>query len=139
VELADTSVWSVSRRPGNEDLRAWVSRTTLVGDIATCDMVRLEVLYSTRNPGEFATVREGLDQLPDCPIDKPQWRRALSVYEQLAAKGGAHQRSVGYADLLIAAAAESAGIPLLHYDSDFERIAEITGQPARWIVPRGSL
>jgi predicted nucleic acid-binding protein len=40
---------------------------------------------------------------------------------------------------LIAAAAESAGVELLHYDEDFDRIAAITGQPMRWIVPRGSL
>jgi len=26
---------------------------------------------------------------------------------------------------------------VIHYDSDFERIAEITGQPHEWIVPRG--
>ncbi|HTC72102.1 MAG TPA: hypothetical protein VK655_04390 [Solirubrobacteraceae bacterium] len=40
---------------------------------------------------------------------------------------------------LIAASAESAGVELLHYDEDFERIAAITGQPTRWIVPRSSL
>jgi predicted nucleic acid-binding protein len=57
----------------------------------------------------------------------------------LAHQGGAHQRSVGHGDLLIAAAAESAGVELLHYDEDFERIAAITGQPTRWIAPRGSL
>jgi predicted nucleic acid-binding protein len=40
---------------------------------------------------------------------------------------------------LIAAAAESAGLPLVHYDRDFEAIAAITGQPTRWIAPPGSL
>ena len=50
-----------------------------------------------------------------------------------------HHRRVKRADLLIAAAAESAGVPVLHYDADFEVIAEITGQPTRWIAPRGSL
>jgi len=25
------------------------------------------------------------------------------------------------------------------YDEDYDRIAEITGQPAEWIAPRGSL
>lgn len=27
---------------------------------------------------------------------------------------------------------------VLHYDPDYERIAEITGQSHEWIVPRGS-
>jgi hypothetical protein len=42
-------------------------------------------------------------------------------------------------DLLIAAAAESAGVPVLHYDRHFELIAEVTGQPVRAIAPLGSL
>jgi predicted nucleic acid-binding protein len=50
-----------------------------------------------------------------------------------------HHRRVKHVDLLIAAAAESAGMALLHYDADFETIAAITGQPTRWIAPRGSL
>jgi len=42
-------------------------------------------------------------------------------------------------DLIVAAAAESAGLIVLHYDGDFERIAEVTGQPTEWVVPRGAL
>jgi predicted nucleic acid-binding protein len=68
-----------------------------------------------------------------------QWSRAIKVYRELAHQGGAHQRSVGHGDLLIAAAAETAGVELLHYDEDFDRIAAITGQPTSWIVPRGTL
>jgi predicted nucleic acid-binding protein len=63
----------------------------------------------------------------------------LDVYETLAHQGGMHHRRVKHVDLLIAAAAESAGMALLHYDADFETIAAITGQPTRWIAPRGSL
>jgi hypothetical protein len=28
---------------------------------------------------------------------------------------------------------------VLHYDSDYDLIAKITGQPARWVVPRGTV
>lgn len=42
-------------------------------------------------------------------------------------------------DLIIAAAAEAAGLVLLHYDSDFEIIAQVTRQPAEWVVKRGSV
>jgi len=102
-------------------------------------MVRLELLYSARNAGEFGELRDELAALRDCPVGKEQWDRALWVYEQLAAQGGAHQRSVKHADLLIAAAAEAAGLTVLHYDEDFDRIAEITGQPTRWLADRGAL
>jgi predicted nucleic acid-binding protein len=77
--------------------------------------------------------------LPDCPIAQGQWQRALWVYEQLSARGGAHQRSVKHPDLLIAAAAEAADLTIVHYDEDYDRIAEITGQPMRWLAPAGSL
>ena len=42
-------------------------------------------------------------------------------------------------DLLIAAVAEQHRVTVLHYDADYDRIAEITGQPMRWIVPRSSV
>ncbi|MFN0092069.1 MAG: PIN domain nuclease, partial [Acidimicrobiales bacterium] len=38
-----------------------------------------------------------------------------------------------------AAAAESAGLVVLHYDRDFELIASVTRQPVEWIVPAGSV
>ena len=91
-------------------------------------MVRLELLYSTRNAAEFTSLRDELDALPDCPIAVPEWKRALAVYEQLALQGGLHHRSVRHRDLLIAAAAEGAGIPVLHYDEDYDRVASITGK-----------
>jgi len=39
----------------------------------------------------------------------------------------------------VAACAEKADLAVLHYDADFERIAELTGQRTQWIVPRGSV
>jgi predicted nucleic acid-binding protein len=49
------------------------------------------------------------------------------------------RRPVSPADLLIAAAAEAAGVAVLHYDADYDRIAEVTGQPTQWLAPKGSL
>lgn len=67
------------------------------------------------------------------------WERAREVQAQLAARGSQLHRSVKVPDLLIAAAAELAGLTLLHYDQDFDTIAGVTGQPARWLAPHGSL
>jgi predicted nucleic acid-binding protein len=139
TELADTSAWVWSRRPGDHELRHAFDVAVVDGEIATCDMVRLELLYSARNASEFGELRDELAALPDCPLGKEQWDRALWVYEQLATLGGAHQRSVKHPDLLIAAAAEMAGLTILHYDEDYDRIAEITGQPTRWLADRGTL
>ncbi len=139
TELADTTAWLWSRRRAYPELRAAFDAALIDGELATCDMVRLELLHSARNPSEFAEIREELAALPDCPIGEAQWDRALWVYEQLSARGGAFQRAVKHPDLLIAAAAEAADVILLHYDDDYDLIAEHTRQPMRWLAPRGSL
>ncbi|HEX2160626.1 MAG TPA: PIN domain-containing protein [Thermoleophilaceae bacterium] len=139
MELADTSAWWVADRDAVGPLREDFAQRLVTGSIATCDMVRFELLHSARKGREMAETADELAAVPDCPIGGEQWQRALWVYQRLADQGGAHHRSVGYPDLLIAAAAEAAGATVLHYDEDYERIAEITGQPTRWIAPRGSL
>jgi predicted nucleic acid-binding protein len=42
-------------------------------------------------------------------------------------------------DLVIAAVAERHGVTLVHYDSDFDAIAAITGQLMVWAIDRGSV
>jgi hypothetical protein len=136
-QLADTSVWHLHRR--RLDLEIMFREKLIRGLIGTCAMVSLELLQGARNGREFDKRKLEMDELPQFPIAAREWGRAIDVYRELAHQGGAHQRSVGHADLLIAAAAESAGVELLHYDEDFDRIAAITGQPTRWIAPRGTL
>jgi predicted nucleic acid-binding protein len=56
---------------------------------------------------------------------------------RMAAQG--HHRAAGVIDLLTAAVAEHHGAVVMHYDTDFEHIAAVTGQLHRWILPRGSI
>ena len=42
-------------------------------------------------------------------------------------------------DLVVAAAAEAAGLAVLHYDADYDRIAALTQQPTEWVAPAGTL
>jgi hypothetical protein len=101
--------------------------------------VRLEILWSARSAKDYDALAEELAALRTIEIDASTFGRALQVQRRLAHVGGLHHRSVKIADLLIAAAAEAAGATVLHYDSDFDRIAGVTGQAVRWIAPRGSL
>jgi len=137
LALADTSAWAWRRRTPDEG--AEFDGRVVQGKVVICDMVKLELLQVARNGTEFDLRRSELDGLPHQPIGPAEWERALEVYGRLAHQGGAHQRSVGHPDLLIAAAAESAGAELVHYDEDFDRIAAVTGQPTRWLAPRGTL
>jgi predicted nucleic acid-binding protein len=78
-----------------------------------------------------------LREMPRVPVTEACVERALEVQGVLAERS--RHRGVSIPDLLIAACAELAGLAVLHYDADFERIAELTGQPTRWVVPRGSV
>ncbi|HEX4657178.1 MAG TPA: hypothetical protein VH307_07320 [Streptosporangiaceae bacterium] len=43
-------------------------------------------------------------------------------------------RAAGFPGLLIAAVAERERVTLVHYDGDYDLIAEVTGQPMQWVV-----
>jgi hypothetical protein len=60
--------------------------------------------YAVGHDGSLLHAVAPLAALPDCPIGKGEWQAGLDVYRALADAGGAHQRAVKHADLLIAAA-----------------------------------
>ena len=78
-----------------------------------------------------------LRALPRVPVTETAVDRALEVQGLLAVRS--QHRAVSLPDLLVAACAEGAGLTVLHYDADFERIATITDQPVQWVVARGSV
>lgn len=137
IELADTSAWT--NRLKDDALRARFDARVTAGEIATCEMVNLELLRGSRDHEQFARMRDDLESLRNIPIGKRVWHRATDVLEALAARGPLHHRQVPIPDVLIAAAAELAELPVCHYDAHFELIAEVTGQPMRAIAPLGSL
>lgn len=107
------------------------------GEAATCAVIDLEVLYSTRNASDHARTRRRRSlAYRQVELTEAMFQRAIEVQGLLALRG---QHRVPIPDLIIAAAAEHAGMVLLHYDSDFDRIATITGQEMEWVVPRGSV
>jgi predicted nucleic acid-binding protein len=97
--------------------------------------VALELLRSAQNNDRFIRQSATLASLRQCQTTAAEIRRARQVQTDLAAVG--HQRGVKPADLLIAAAAEAAGLPILHYDHDL--IAAVTDQRVCWIAEPGSL
>ena len=131
--LIDKSAWA---RASHEQVRLVLEPMIDAGSLATCSITNLEVLSSARNAAEYLAIADELAGFPEAPIGSDQLNRALDVQMQLAPNG--HHR-LPIPDLIIAAAAESAELSVLHYDADYERITEVTGQPNQWIVPRGSV
>jgi hypothetical protein len=107
------------------------------GHLATCAVTNLEMLFSARSGAEWDMVREQLQGLPAVPITPTVCTRAIEVQGMLWHSGKV--RAVGIPDLLIAAAAEVAGLSVLHYDTDFDLVAAVTGQESRWVVVAGSV
>ena len=106
------------------------------GMIASCAIVDLEVLYSTRSSSDFEEVlieRQSLDQ---APITQEVMDAAIELQRALARLG---QHRLPIPDLIISAAAMASDLIVLHYDSDFERLAAVGGADQEWIAPRGSL
>ncbi len=99
----------------------------------------MEVVYSARNAADYDRTAGNLDGFRVALITPEVFKRARAIQAALAHAGGMHHRSVTIADLVIASAAEAAGLTVLHYDEDYDRIAAITNQPTEWIAPRGSL
>ena len=133
--LVDKS--ALARRQTRAKVREALDPLLLAGEVATCGIVDLEVLYSASSRSNYRTTADALRGMPRVAVDEKAVRRALEVQAKLAERS--QHRAVALPDLLVAACAERAGLAVLHYDADFELIAGLTGQSQTWIVPRGTV
>lgn len=133
THLIDTSVLT---RVANPAIRAAVQQLADAGALGRSSISDLELGYSARNAREWDELVRALDVLTLIEITAEHFDRAKQVQRQLAAQS---QRGRKIPDLLIAAAAESKRLTVLHYDRDFEAIAAVTGQPTEWAVEPGSI
>lgn len=107
------------------------------GDAGTCSIIDLEVLYSVRNHQEHTRTRTRREfAYRRIELTEAIFQRAIEVQGLLAHRG---RHRLPIPDLIIAAAAETAGMTVLHYDADFDAIATVTRQEMEWVARRGSL
>ncbi len=132
--LADKSALARAHLPS---VAARLQPLFVGGEVATCGIVDLELLYSARTADDYVAILVDRHSLPRAEVGERGLERAVEVQTALARRG--QHRGVTIPDLLIAAAAEAAGLSVLHYDSDFDRVAEVTGQPVEWVVSSGSI
>lgn len=107
------------------------------GDVGTCGVIDLELLFSARTHADLVEIRAERAMLPQLDIIQADFERATDVLEALARTS--HHRAAGVPDLLIAAVAERHRLTVLHYDKDYDLIAGVTKQRVDWIVPSGSV
>ena len=133
THVVDTSVLT---RLTNPSVRAALEPLSAAGSIARAGMSDLEVCFSARNAREWDALLDALQTFDLVETDSRHVERARHVQRLLAAR---RERGRKVPDLLIAAAAELAGLTVLHYDADFDRIKAVTGQACEWVVPAGSV
>jgi predicted nucleic acid-binding protein len=126
----------VVSRLGMEEVRAVIEPLAHAGQLGRAGITDLEVGYGSRNAREWDQDMADLSIFELVESSADHMRRARQVQRLLASRS---QRGRKVPDLLIAAAAEAAGLTLLHYDNDFELIAKVTGQTCQWVVPAGSI
>ena len=134
--LFDTGVWSWVRDRRFPQLSVWFNAQAAAGHVLVCDLVVLELIRATSNEQGARAVAAQLEPFASIPMPHRIWPRARETQLLLAA-GGDHRR-VPPADLLLAAAAEAAAVRIVHYDRDYERIAQVTALDQSWLVPDGT-
>lgn len=124
--LADKS--ALVRLGDSPDADRWARRIER-GLVRITTVTRLEVGYSARTGQDARSLftRAPLSAMPVEYLTPAVEDRAVEVQLLLAGQG--QHRAPSIPDLLIAAAAELAGLTVLHLDKDFVLIAGITGQP----------
>jgi predicted nucleic acid-binding protein len=139
--LLDNSAWarldldeSAVAQDRADEIAGWLEQ----GRIATCLPFLLEAGYSARNARDHDELLSELMALPSVRIDERVESRAIDAQRQLARAG--HHR-LPPVDLIIAALADTHGLGVLHYDSDYEIVSEKTDLrfDSVWLAPRGSI
>jgi len=134
VLLADKSALEWARRDDRARTAFLNLRNAHV--VAACHVTALEICYSARNLADLEALLAGQRALEWLPVSEVAMDRALEVQRLLAARSGnGHRRPIS--NLIIAATAEVHGAEVLHVDSDYEMIAEVTGQPMRRLFNPG--
>lgn len=130
--IADSSVWIAWLRRGDDASVLRLDAALHQREVQLLPVVLQEVLQGAATPERFRAWERALSALMVANSDDP--RRTAVLAAGLYARcrwAGFTIRSAN--DCLIAASCIELGQPLLHRDSDFDRIAAI--EPALSIVP----
>jgi predicted nucleic acid-binding protein len=140
VLLLDNSAWSrvvADKLPSDraEAVAMWVERR----ELATCLPFLLEAGFSARGRDHHRQMSEDFARLfPRVELTVATEEAALRAQRELAAVG--HHR-LAPVDLMIAACAHEASAGVLHYDRDYDVIAERTSLQFEsvWVAPARTL
>jgi predicted nucleic acid-binding protein len=131
---------SAFQRGGDEVVRADWLRALEEGNLYRSPILEFEVLYSARNAREYAELRAELEALRPLELSEAVVGAALGAQAELSRHAAGFHR-LPHQDYLVAATAAAHELGVLHYDADFDRIAEQSSLAFEsvWIATAGTL
>jgi predicted nucleic acid-binding protein len=133
--VIDTSAWMRAAHP---DVLARWEDALRAGRLRINPAVRLEILFTAHNGERFDEVAEELSVLATAPLTRSVLRAAEAGMRALARRSaGAHR--IPIVDYLTAATAQETGAAVLHYDRDYDALAEVMTFESVWLAPAGAI
>ena len=117
--LVDTSAWVEFLR-GTGSAACNRVEALLDGELATCDVVRMEVLAGARDERHLWRLRGLLARAVNLPTTPADYEHAAAIYRRCRQPGATVRKLV---DCLIASVAIRAEAAVLQNDSDFDVLA----------------
>jgi predicted nucleic acid-binding protein len=133
--VVDTSAWSRAHHLSVRD--RWLDALHS-GRLRISPITQLEILLSARSGEGFDTQAERLTILRQAPLTPAVARAAQAAMRALAHRSAGAQR-IPVVDYLVAAAAQEIGAAVIHYDADYDTLAEVMEFESIWLAARGSL
>lgn len=122
----DTSVWVDLFRDTDTPQSKFLARSLDLGDedFALTDVVLTELLQGLRTDRDAARLQRTLASFAVLRLrNLSDFRAAATMYRRARQRGVTIRRTT---DCLIAAVCVRDGVPLLHSDVDFDRLAKVT-------------
>ena len=120
--LIDTSAWIEFLRDTRSPICERVE-VLLESEIATCDVIRMEVLAGARDERHLNDLRRLLAMATHIATLPTDYDDAAALFRTCRQRGGTVRKLI---DCLITAIAIRVGVPILHNDRDFQVLARHT-------------
>lgn len=93
------------------------------GEMATCDVVWMEVVAGARDEAHLHSLRQSLARATLLPTYRTDYDAAAALYRRCRRQGTTIRSML---DCLVATVAIRNGVPVLHADRDFDALARHT-------------
>jgi len=133
--VVDTSAFTRAHHP---NVREEWKRAVRTDRLRISPAVRLEILFSARDGKSFDTLAEQLSALRPAPLSVSVLHAAEEAMSTLAHRSAGTHR-IPIVDYLLAAAAQEAGAAVIHYDHDYDKLAQVMEFESIWLAPPGTL